>query len=112
MKVKTGLCFRCEHRAEFLEDKIRLRSQCGDTGKAVCSCYAYKPVKPLIIKRDRTDKVRPVIFGGSVLSSRVETVGIKELGLYVKKCKEGYLVYWKPNEKSTHFKMKKRKPKP
>jgi hypothetical protein len=64
-----GLCFRCEHRAKFLEDGHAPRCECGDIKLSVSSCYMYIPVKPCItIPRDLE---RPR-FGPTFISAREE----------------------------------------
>jgi hypothetical protein len=81
VKVPTfallGLCFRCEHRARFLEDRSgeppRPRYQCGETTRAVCSCYMYEPVAPLILVADPTSygRMQPTgIAKGEVVEHR------------------------------------------
>lgn len=47
LKVQ-GLCFRCEHRALFLEGKGQPRCECGEINNQVCACYMFKPCMPVI----------------------------------------------------------------
>ena len=46
-----GLCFRCEHRARFLETGARPRCECGDKDCSVHSCYMFTPCRPVILTR-------------------------------------------------------------
>ena len=59
------LCYRCEHRAEFLcnKGKRRPRHECGVIDTSKYSCYMYQPVKPVILKRDIDKQFRrPKIY--------------------------------------------------
>lgn len=92
----SGLCYRCEYRAQFLENKRRPRHECGVIEEAVNGCYMFKPVKPIVVApRDGDD--RPVTL--NLFSARVER---KEedipLKLHGENTKEGILVYWKPDK--------------
>jgi hypothetical protein len=92
-----GLCFRCDHRAKFLEIGSQPRYECGQTGQSVCGCYMYKPVKPVILKRNKGDR-RPQ-FAGYMLSARSRGVRIpteREFILNFKKYKDGNVIYWAP----------------
>jgi hypothetical protein len=91
---KEGLCFRCEERAKFLETGHGSRCECGDIQVAVCSCYCYSPVKPVVMAVNKGDK-RPQ-FAGWMFSSRSHFVRIPELDLELKKFKDGSMIYWKP----------------
>jgi hypothetical protein len=67
-----GMCFRCEHRARFLETKTwQPRAECGDVDKSKHSCYMYKPVEPVILQVQKGDK-RPV-GGPALIAARMET---------------------------------------
>ena len=75
-----SLCFRCEHRAKFLEGMLkarhdksiyapRPRHECGDIENSKCSCYMFQPCKPIVtVPSDSRDK-RPR-FGPAMISSR------------------------------------------
>lgn len=93
-----GLCYRCEHRAQFHETGRRPRMQCGDIELAVSSCYMYKPVAPLILTADNKDDPRPIL-GPPMLSGRVTPTAIAE-GEYaaVSREEDSVLVYWVPKE--------------
>jgi len=92
MDEKKGLCFRCEHRARFMETGSGPRCECQDREKAVYSCYMYMPVKPIITKRNDGDK-RPQ-FSGYALSARSHYVRVAEGKLAMKRYKDGNALYW------------------
>jgi hypothetical protein len=98
VKTETGgLCYRCEHRARFLESDgvFRPRCECGDIDKSSNYCYMYQPVQPVIIgKRHREDN-RP-LFGPPFMSARASRIRIPELMAKVKKYLDGYMPYWVP----------------
>lgn len=73
---KNGLCFRCEHRARFFENGRAPRCECGDINSSKYGCYMYRPVSPVILKRDENDS-RPQ-FGPAFISSRSYYDGIFE----------------------------------
>jgi len=75
------LCYRCNHRARFLETMKqkfpnRPRMQCGDIEKAVFSCYNYVPVVPVVLLKDAGDS-RPA-FGPSMISARMHPTRLAE----------------------------------
>lgn len=87
-----GLCFRCEYRAQFLEEGVRSRFECGAPEFSAMSCYMFQPVKPICIKPREGDN-RPMSL--NYFSSRVErTENTPELELRSHTSKEGVLVYW------------------
>lgn len=98
--MKQGLCFRCEHRARFLEDGSRPRYECGDVKSNKYVCYMYRPVLPVVLdKLDKTDK-RPQ-FGPPMISSRSMFVRVAEPEmelslLSVTKSKK--VLYWRPKD--------------
>ena len=64
------LCFRCEHRALFHESNgnYHPRCECGDKDSALVSCYMFKPISPLILRKTYKDP-RPIslnLFGSRV----------------------------------------------
>ena len=71
------LCYRCEYRAQFLENGRRPRHECGDGG-AVYGCYMFRPVKPLVLK-PRDNDTRPITL--NLLSGRVEAVRVADVEL-------------------------------
>lgn len=89
-----GLCFRCEHRALFHEEKIQPRCECSMTNCAVHSCYMFKPVRPIVLKQlDKKDK-RPMSL--NYFSCRVCGKKTEDLKAQMIKVKEGFLVWWEP----------------
>lgn len=91
-----SLCFRCEHRARFFETGIRPKSECGDIEKSKMECYMFKPVKPVILKKDKKDK-RPQ-FGSWLFTARSSAVSIAPCNIEFKKYKKGICPYWIPEE--------------
>lgn len=95
--MNKGLCFRCEYRAQFLENDRRARYECGEIESSVFGCYMFKPVRPITIK-PRNGDPRPLALG--LLSCRVERVEEDpDLILTSLINDEGILVYWEPNKK-------------
>lgn len=86
----SGLCFRCEYRAQYLENKRQPRFECGMVESAVGGCYMFKPVKPISI-RSREGDNRPVTL--DILSARVERVD-NDIEMELRE-KNG-LIYWSP----------------
>ena len=73
--VYLPLCFRCHHRARFLESggAERPRYECGDVQMGVHNCYMYRPPKPLLLRPASGDR-RP--FGGpAMIAARMNAVG-------------------------------------
>ncbi len=105
MKKKTekeyaSLCYRCEHRARHCEDSnYQPRWECGDIKRAVCSCYMFKPVMPLVLRPSEGDK-RPFL-GPWMISARTNASKPEEesITLKVDKVKNGVLLYWNPTDK-------------
>ena len=97
------LCFRCEHRAVFLEDSEKAkdssiptpRYECRLINNSISSCYMFSPVKPLTIEKTEQEDPRGITLG--ILGARV-TPSLKqpELVLASKVLKNKVLVYWKP----------------
>lgn len=88
------LCFRCERRAGFLETGMGPRAQCKDEG-AIGNCYAYLPVKPIVLKKAKGDR-RPV--GVPILIfARVERHKLADVDLRVlTKSRGKFVFYWEP----------------
>ncbi|RLI00941.1 hypothetical protein DRO38_05730 [Candidatus Bathyarchaeota archaeon] len=78
----NSLCYRCEHRANFLEKAMRPRWECGEINSSKFSCYMYKPVRPVKTKVNKGDK-RPQ-FAGAMVSARSHAVEIPECELGLK----------------------------
>ena len=68
------LCFRCEHRAKFLEDGHAPRCECGDIESSKCGCYMYKPCLPVIVKPSEGEE-RPM-FAAPMISGRIMAVRV------------------------------------
>jgi len=95
MEQHNGLCYRCEHRAEYFEAGRALRYECGMTSLAVHSCYAYEPVKPLTIIKQKGDQ-RPFLAG--IIACRAVRAS-KQFPLVVdikRFSKKKILPYWRP----------------
>jgi len=89
------LCYRCEHRAIYLETGHAPRCECGGTG-AVIGCYMYRPVKPVVTCPRSGDK-RPQ-YRGWMFSGRMKGIRIAD-GKYKLIESEGEnAVYFVPNE--------------
>lgn len=80
IKKIMPLCYRCEYRARAWEEKQKTgspngpRSECSCLESATVSCYMFRPVCSVILRKsDKTDK-RPLSLG--VLSARVNAVGV------------------------------------
>ena len=99
-KEKYGLCFRCEHRAQFLHDKLnapagtefvqRPRYECG-MESSVHSCYMYRPVRPYILKPNEGERrglTLPWMFSG-----RAHAVGIANVEYAARKIKKGLVFF-------------------
>ncbi len=87
------LCYRCEHRAQFLEEGRRPRHECGNVESSVMGCYMFKPTKPITIKPREGDD-RPLTL--SVLSCRVERDDDIELYLNSGLIDDKLVIYWEP----------------
>ena len=89
-----SLCYRCEHRAQFNESERRPRYECGDTKMSVCGCYMYKPVRPVILEKDKDD-IRPQ-FGPQMISARSRFKGVADSRLSIVEQDGGKVLYWTP----------------
>ena len=69
-----GLCFRCEHRAIFLETGDHPRFECGMEKMASSGCYMFMPCKPIAVAPNKGEK-RP-IFGPWMIAGRVHANGL------------------------------------
>lgn len=56
----TKLCYRCEHRVRALETNgaFAPRCECRDFGQSCHTCYMYRPVTPVTLRRARGDRRR------------------------------------------------------
>ena len=85
-----GLCYRCEHRARFLEKGWRPRYECGDVTSAKYACYMFKPVQPVMLGKLNPDDPRPAL-GPAMIASRVQHLGLAP-GAYRLKIKDGKMI--------------------
>jgi hypothetical protein len=96
--IPIGLCYRCEKRVRFLETKgqERPRYECGDIEHSSCGCYAFEPVKPVVMQRNKGDK-RPQ-FAGSMIAARSHGVRVAEEGkdivCNIEIYKDGLMPFW------------------
>jgi hypothetical protein len=81
VKRRYGLCFRCQHRVDFLESQIRSRYECGVPTEAVCACYQFLPILPVAVEPADAKDPRPV-FGPPMIAGRVRIVGPVPSGEY------------------------------
>jgi len=95
---RRGLCYRCEHRAQYLEAGHRPRHECGEIQMGKYSCYMYLPIKPVILTKNEDDD-RPQ-FAGSLFSARSYLSEREpDLKIHLKEYKDGAMLYWKPCSK-------------
>lgn len=100
--MRTSLCFRCEHRARFLEGNGRPRYECGEVGKSKMSCYMFLPIKPVIMERLYSEKEDPRPEYGMLLGCRMKVVRVTnddevELAAFRKDDGTSYIM-WKKKE--------------
>jgi hypothetical protein len=69
-----GLCYRCEHRARFLETGDHPRFECGMEKTASHCCYCFIPCKPIAVGPIKGEK-RP-IFAGWMFAGRIQSYGL------------------------------------
>ena len=69
-----GLCFRCEHRAVFLETGYHPRFECGMEKMASSGCYMFMPCKPVAVTPNPGEK-RPM-FGPWMIAGRLHALGL------------------------------------
>jgi len=105
---KQGMCFRCEHRAKFLENGSRPRYECGEVDSTKFACYMYQPVKPIKLSKDENDP-RPQ-FGGYMFTSRSHVSDTEpDLKAKLQEYKDGNVVYWVPDKKDKNIKKVNKK---
>ena len=63
------LCYRCQHRVNFLENGSRPRYECGEIQSSKYICYMFKPIAPVVLTPNEGDD-RP-IGGPTMISARV-----------------------------------------
>lgn len=109
------LCYRCQHRAKYLEDLAKLkqkytvseeykdtfvsspRFECSQIESSVMGCYMYKPVKPIAIK-PREGDIRPLSLNMfSCRVGRVDDVKV-ELELQGEQINDSVIFYWVPKK--------------
>jgi len=90
------LCYRCDARAEFLENGYGPRYECGQVNSAKYSCYMYRPVKPVLLVRNSNDN-RPQ-FVSYQMSARSHANGFTDMHLELKEADNGSCLYWTPDE--------------
>jgi len=103
-ETPVSLCFRCDHRAVFLEQGYGPRCECKDTSLSVHGCYMYRPVRPVTLRRSATAHRFQPVLGPSMIAARMQSVGLWEdaqLGVAVKRRKGKaveYTPYWRPKQ--------------
>ena len=70
------LCYRCEHRAEFLETGHGPRAQCKDEG-SLAICYMFRPCFPVVTEQAYPSDERPR-FAGAALAARERAVRLMD----------------------------------
>ena len=93
-RTMRPLCFRCEHRADFHETQARPRYECGDVEQAVCGCYMYKPVRPVVLERDEGDP--RAVADAPIIAARAHGVAIASGDYIMRKSGGLYSVYYVP----------------
>lgn len=90
----NSMCFRCEHRAQFLESKgeHRPRLECGDVQTSKIACYMFMPVKPLVVEKLDMNDPRPLSVG--YFSCRYQVKDIADVKLVAKEHKGGIALLW------------------
>ena len=90
------LCFRCEHRARFLEDYHAPRYECKQVNEGKIGCYMYKPVAPVLLRDEDTEDPRPAC--GGIFSRRLYGASVAEGEVVFDATQPGHLVYFVPNK--------------
>ena len=65
------LCFRCEHRATYLERGFGPRHECKQTTLSKQACYMFIPCTPVITSKLNKEDKRPE-HGGPMLGCRMK----------------------------------------
>jgi hypothetical protein len=92
------LCFRCHHRARFLESGgvEEARYECGQIEHAVVGCYMFRPCRPFALRPEQGDK-RPV-GAAWTLSARVNAVAEAPGEWVLTKGRLGFVILWKGSD--------------
>jgi len=98
MDTRTALCYRCEKRARYLEDGHAPRCECADVNRAVYCCYAYRPVKPVVLARAPGYEDRPR-FSPGMICARERAVRVYDGEYAVADVKDGSVIYVLPPSK-------------
>lgn len=91
---RAGLCHRCEHRARAMEGNGALRHECGQSGQSVVSCYAYQPVRPVVLRRNENDE--RLLNAPTALRGRSHFAGLLEgrIGYNYNELRQEMRLYW------------------
>jgi len=94
-RVYLPLCFRCHHRAAYLESggTHRPRLECGETSRAVCGCYMYRPPWPLRLAPRDGDR-RPV-GGPAMIAARLIAVGEAKGEWVLRRQRRAWVMLWR-----------------
>ena len=89
------MCYRCEHRARFLEDNtICPRVECGQIETSKAACYMFLPSSPLVFKKMDEDDPRPWPATG-IFAARSQSVKLYSMGaLVAKTVDDGVILVW------------------
>lgn len=100
------LCFRCEHRARFLdavskgEHPPRPRYECGDVLSSKYGCYMFLPCLPVLVAKDSDDPRGA--FDMPMIAARVHAVRVmerEEVKLEIMcKNEEGFAMRWESKQ--------------
>ena len=96
---QNGLCFRCEHRASFLETGTAPRYECKNVKDAARICYNYNPVRPCTLKYPNFSGKygeinRRRIPRGGLAGARMEFDSIAQCKMAMKNHDGKYTQYW------------------
>ena len=72
------LCFRCEHRAKFLETGVQPRVECGDVKSSKAACYMFVPTHPVVTKEWKRPEDKRIRFGGTLFGTREQAVRLAD----------------------------------
>jgi len=94
-RVCLPLCFRCQHRAAFLESSgtHRPRFECGEVHRAVMSCYMYRPPRPLLLRPVPGDR-RP-LGGPALIAARLLAVGEARGEWVLRRQRRAWIMLWR-----------------
>ena len=88
-----GMCFRCENRAQFLENGARPRFECGEVESSKYACYSYRPVSPVVLTRLETELEERPDFGPWAISARMKFVRVAKVKLDVAEVEDGKILW-------------------